>query len=117
MSLILRLAPALIAAGLTLGSSAGHSAAGCLQQASTPALPEIALGELSPPEYKLLAAEDCTRDCVSDAALAVLSPDMPAPSHLPVVAGAEDVAAWHTEIFEHVSRTREHDDTEYYCKL
>jgi hypothetical protein len=128
MSLIFRLAPALVAVGLSFSSPAGHSAADCVPLDFNAVLGELAqLGTVSPDKYTAdhyssndyiaVEGEQCAADCPANMTAALSSSDMPGPMHLPVVAAPDDVAAWHVEIFERVSQSREDGTLEYYCKL
>jgi hypothetical protein len=127
MSLIFRLAPALVAVGLSFSSPAGHSAADCVPLDFDAALLELAHGTVSPDKYTsdqyssnqyiALEEEQCTAECPANMTAALSSSDLPGPMHLPVVAAPDEVAAWHVEIFERVSQSREDGALEYYCKL
>ena len=123
MSLMFRLAPALLAVGLTFSAPAGHSAAGCPSQDLTAAFPELVLlaqmssETYSSDEYIAVEEEQCTPGCGTNMTAALSAGDMPGPMHLPVVAAPEEVAAWHVEIFERVSQNREDGQLDHYCKL
>jgi hypothetical protein len=123
MSTMFRLAPALLAVGLSFSSPAGHSAADCLPLNFNAVFPQLAqLGNVSSEEYSAdlyIAAEDeeCMPDCATNTTAALSSSDMPAPTHLPVVAAPDEVAAWHVEIFERVSQSRDHHELDHYCEL
>ena len=111
-----RLTAALLALGLTTAPL--QAATNCTLPGAKPAL--AALGEhglRTTPAPDMLA--DCSERCAARQSgdLMLLAGDIPAPHHLPVISGPDEVASWHAEIFEQLSVLRDDEDPLRYCEL
>jgi len=60
-----------------------------------------------------LLRPECTDACPRSDSEAHVADAVAVPTHLPVVSSADEIAAWHAEIFERLQA----DDPKVYCKL
>lgn len=106
------------ATGLVLAAALSnlHAAPVCSSVVAKRQIPATAPSHAA--DQKIVRTQACSQDCK----VAVLQRGdpvvaLPAPTHLPVVSGTDEVAAWHAEIFEHLARSRAGAGPTQYCQL
>jgi hypothetical protein len=110
-----RLASALLALGLL--TAPAYAATNCPSPGAKPALAALQAHALRAHAFSHPA--ECQDKCLprQSGELMLLADDIPAPHHLPVVSGADEVASWHAEIFERLSGLRDDDSAPRYCQV